>query len=87
MTDYESFAPLYHQVSVSLLVVDYRAYGWSTGTPSTTQLLPDAQKVLDSMDTILKDCGVVPGRNIFPDGTVARERSGNLSGDDKSPIS
>jgi len=65
VTDYESFASLYHQVGVSLLVVDYRAYGWSTGTPSTTQLLPDAQKVLDSMDTILKDCGVVPGRDIF----------------------
>lgn len=65
VTDYETIAPYYHQAGVSLLVVDYRAYGWSTGKPSTTQMLPDAQKVLDSMETIIRECGLVPGRAIF----------------------
>lgn len=67
-SDYDSIAPYYHNVGVSLLVVDYRGYGWSTGTPLTTRLLPDAQKVLDSIDTILSDSGVIPGRPLFLKG-------------------
>src|SRR5215207_5581181 len=56
-SNYESIAPLYHHVGVSLLVVDYRGYGWSTGAPLTSQLLPDAQVVLDNIDTIYNECG------------------------------
>jgi uncharacterized protein len=65
VTDYEGFAPLYHEVGVSLLVVDYRGYGWSTGKPLTTKMLPDAQAVLDTLDDILKKHSVVPSRPLF----------------------
>lgn len=64
-SDYNSIAPYYHNAGVSLLVVDYRGYGWSTGTPLTSKLLPDAQKVLDAIDSVLSECGVVPGRQLF----------------------
>jgi alpha-beta hydrolase superfamily lysophospholipase len=67
-SDYDSIAPLYHEAGVSLLVVDYRGYGWSTGTPLTSRMLPDAQIVVDKIDTILKDCGIVPGRPLFVKG-------------------
>lgn len=64
-TDYEGFAPLYHGIGLSLLVVDYRGYGWSTGKPLTTKMLPDAQAILDALDDILKEHGVVPSRPLF----------------------
>ena len=65
VTDYEGFAPLYHGIGLSLLVVDYRGYGWSTGKPLTTKMIPDAQAVLDALDDILKENGVVPSRPLF----------------------
>lgn len=64
-SDYNSIAPYYHNAGVSLLVVDYRGYGWSTGTPLTSKLLPDAQKVLDAIDSVLSECGVIPRRPLF----------------------
>jgi alpha-beta hydrolase superfamily lysophospholipase len=67
-SDYDSIAPLYNRVGVSLLVIDYRGYGWSTSTPLTSQLLPDAQVALDKVDIILSDCGIVPGRPLFVKG-------------------
>ena len=67
-TDYQSIAPLYHTAGVSLLIVDYRGYGWSTGTPLTTRMLPDAQIVLDKIDDVYKECGIVPGRPLFVKG-------------------
>lgn len=57
-TDYEEIAPIYHVAGASLLVVDYRGYGWSTGVPRTTQMLPDAEKVLQAMPDILEKAGI-----------------------------
>jgi alpha-beta hydrolase superfamily lysophospholipase len=88
-TDYEGFAPYYHVAGVSLLVVDYRGYGWSTGLPKTTQLLPDAQKVFDALATIHADCGLAPDRPVFVKGRslgsapaiyLARQNSDQLKG-------
>ena len=67
-SDYNSIAPLYHTAGVSLLIVDYRGYGWSTGTPLTSRMLPDAQVVLDRIDDIYKACSIVPGRLLFVKG-------------------
>jgi pimeloyl-ACP methyl ester carboxylesterase len=63
--DYDSFASYYHEVGLSLLVVDYRGYGWSDGKPLPSKMLPDAQTVLDGMNDILKEAGLVPERPIF----------------------
>jgi len=67
-SDYDSLAPLYHNAGVSLLVVDYRGYGWSTGRTLTSRMLPDAQAVLDALDGLLAEHGVVPGRPLFVKG-------------------
>src|SRR5258708_2910432 len=38
--DYDWIAPYFHRLAgVSLLVFDYRGYGWSTGQPSFSTLL------------------------------------------------
>src|SRR5690606_20126082 len=55
-SDYTGIAPHYHAAGVSLLVVDYRGYGWSSGTPLTSRMLPDAQIVLDKIETIFTAC-------------------------------
>jgi pimeloyl-ACP methyl ester carboxylesterase len=51
-SDYDGIAPLYAAVGLSLLVVDYRGYGWSTGKPLISKLLPDVDHVLDALGTI-----------------------------------
>jgi pimeloyl-ACP methyl ester carboxylesterase len=50
--DYDDVAPFYHAVGVSLLVVDYRGYGWSTGYPLTTRLIPDAVEFMKKLPEV-----------------------------------
>lgn len=64
-SDYDSFAPYFHRIGLTLLVVDYRGYGWSTGTPLASKLLPDAQAVFDNVDTVFKKHGIVPARPLY----------------------
>jgi pimeloyl-ACP methyl ester carboxylesterase len=58
--DYDGFAPLYHGIGVALLVVDYRGYGWSTGSPLITTLLPDAEAVCAQIPDILERAEIAP---------------------------
>lgn len=67
-SDYEGIASFYNLSGVSLLVVDYRGYGWSTGTPLTTRLLPDAEIVLEKLPDVLTEQGIMPGRPLFVKG-------------------
>lgn len=67
-SDYDDIAPFYELAGVSLLVVDYRGYGWSTGLPKTTQMLPDAEKVLTAVPGILADHGFPPDTALFVKG-------------------
>jgi len=53
-SDCDELAPEYHRAGASLLVVDYRGYGWSTGRPRLSTLLPDAEEVLKAMPDVLK---------------------------------
>lgn len=59
---YQEFADL------SLLVVDYRGYGWSTGRPLTTRMLPDAKVVLDRLPKILAAADVKEDVPLFVKG-------------------
>ncbi len=43
IADYDDIGPLYNHVGVNLLVMDYRGYGWSTGTPTVASMLSDAE--------------------------------------------
>lgn len=43
--DYDEIGPMYVQEQLNFLIVEYRGYGWSTGTPSASALLADSRAV------------------------------------------
>ncbi|MHA1300989.1 MAG: alpha/beta hydrolase family protein [Candidatus Helarchaeota archaeon] len=45
--DYHNFVDLYFQCGVNLAVMDFRGYGFSTGTPYYTSLILDAMHIYD----------------------------------------
>lgn len=44
--DYDDVGSMYNQQNMTLLAVDYRGYGWSTGTPTVTAMQRDAHDIL-----------------------------------------
>lgn len=62
--DHDMSAHSYRQAGASLLVVDYRGYGWSTGKPTVGTLLPDAEAVVEAVPGILKENNL-PNANLF----------------------
>jgi hypothetical protein len=56
-SDYDDIAPLYIARGMNLLVVDYRGYGRSTGTPTLTGMIRDARDVFASARQQLEACG------------------------------
>ncbi len=60
--DYDQIARLYTQMDVTLLVVDYRGYGRSRGTPTAGNLLADAVTVFDALGRVLKENRLIPSR-------------------------
>jgi pimeloyl-ACP methyl ester carboxylesterase len=69
-SDYDAGASRFLRMGGSLIVVDFRGYGWSTGTPLLSKLTSDAEAVLDALPAILSrhGCGGCPlilfGRSI-----------------------
>ncbi len=45
--DYDDAAELFAGAGLNLFVVDYRGYGWSTGSPSLRTLLDDSHKIAE----------------------------------------
>jgi hypothetical protein len=60
--DYDQIARLYTHMDITLLVVDYRGYGRSRGTPTASNLLADAVTVFDALGRLLKENGLSPSR-------------------------
>jgi pimeloyl-ACP methyl ester carboxylesterase len=56
--DYGALAHLYTGCGVSFWVVDYRGYGRSTGTPSFSRMLSDADAVLGDVPTVEAETGI-----------------------------
>ena len=56
-SDYDTEAPYYHQIGASLLVVDYRGYGWSTGSPLVSALMEDCDPIMAALPDILAQAG------------------------------
>lgn len=54
-SDHDFFADQYRQIGLSLLVVDYRGYGWSTGTPKVSTLLSDVDGVMTALPNLLQN--------------------------------
>jgi hypothetical protein len=60
--DYDDIAPLYGRIGITLLVMDYRGYGTSGGTPTARALLDDAVTVLERLGPVLDSAGLSPAR-------------------------
>ena len=64
-SDYDMIAPAYHAIGASLLVVDYRGYGGSDGTPSFASLLADAHPVAARFHALLDEEGFTAERFVM----------------------
>lgn len=60
--DYEAIGPMYTGSGLTLLVIDYRGYGTSDGSPTCSNLLSDAITVFDALDRVLQDHHLRPTR-------------------------
>lgn len=87
VSDYDDLAPVYHQAGTSLICVDYRGYGRSTGHPSVRALIRDAHTVLDTVLELLRKRGhtgplAVMGRSLgsAPAIELASERGHDIGG-------
>jgi alpha-beta hydrolase superfamily lysophospholipase len=47
--DYADLGPLFVQRGLSLLVADYRGYGWSGGTPTVAAMMADSHAVFEHL--------------------------------------
>jgi len=63
--DYDSIAPLYTSLGISLLVADYRGYGWSDGFPTASSLVHDAPLVFEALGQVLKEVGHEVPQRVF----------------------
>jgi alpha-beta hydrolase superfamily lysophospholipase len=63
--DYDSIAPLYTSLGISLLVADYRGYGWSGGFPTASSLVRDAPLVFETLGQMLKEAGSEVPQQVF----------------------
>lgn len=61
-TDYDDIAPMYNRLGLSFLVVDYRGYGRSGGSPTLSNLVADARTVWDALPNLLAERQLQPAR-------------------------
>jgi hypothetical protein len=67
--DYNDLGPLYTQLGINFLAVDYRGYGNSTGSPTTSAMMTDCHAIFRFVTAWLKDHGhsgalIVMGRSL-----------------------
>ncbi len=60
--DYDDLAPLYTEMDLTLLVMDYRGYGTSDGTPTASSLAGDAWTIYQALDELCRTHGLAPRR-------------------------
>lgn len=59
-SDYDTIAPFYTSLGITLFVVDYRGYGVSGGSPSATALVDDAWLAFSRSREVLREKGQQP---------------------------
>lgn len=59
--DYDTIAPFYTRLGLTLFVVDYRGYGTSDGSPSATTLLHDAWTCFGQVGEVMAEKGLQAG--------------------------
>jgi fermentation-respiration switch protein FrsA (DUF1100 family) len=67
--DYNDLGPLYNQMGINFMAVDYRGYGRSNGRPSVAAMMSDCHKIFDWTVEWLQKSGhtgplVVMGRSL-----------------------
>jgi fermentation-respiration switch protein FrsA (DUF1100 family) len=87
VADYDDLGPLFNQVGLNFLAVDYRGYGRSTGTPSVSNMISDCHVVFEFTEKWLAGGGyngafVVMGRSLgsTPALELAHEYKDRLDG-------
>jgi pimeloyl-ACP methyl ester carboxylesterase len=86
--DYDGISPLYTNLGINLLVVDYRGYGSSDGQPRASHLLTDAVTTYNKVDSILVENELrakplfVMGRSLGSAAAIeiARHADGGIAG-------
>ena len=58
VADMDGLVALYRGAGCSVLAVDFRGYGWSTGTPSLVTLTSDAAAIMHHLPKILRSAGL-----------------------------
>ena len=56
-SDYDGFADLYHEAGLNLLVVDFRGYGRSSGSPTFEALVADGPAATTVLQALLDEGG------------------------------
>ena len=64
-SDHDDVAPFYAQIGVSLLVVEFRGYGTSSGSPSFAALVADASAVAGWCHAFLNEEGFTAARFVM----------------------
>ena len=69
VADYDDIAPLFNRLGIHLLVVDYRGYGISDGTPTASAMMADCHRIFDFIEKWKKEKGfygplIVMGRSL-----------------------
>ena len=68
VADYDDFAPIFNQMGINFLAVDYRGYGQSTGKPTVTGMMRDCHMIFDYVQNWLHN-------NNYPGPLIAMGRS------------
>ncbi|MCP3950870.1 MAG: alpha/beta hydrolase [Desulfobacterales bacterium] len=55
VADYDDLGPVYNQMGINFLAVDYRGYGRSSGQPTVTNMMQDCHTVFDFARNWLQD--------------------------------
>ena len=69
VSDYDDLGPVYNGLGINFLVVDYRGYGRSTGSPSVSAMMQDCHPIFNFTASWLKKQGhtgplIVMGRSL-----------------------
>jgi hypothetical protein len=69
VSDYDQLGPIYSQMGMTFIPVDYRGYGQSSGSPSISNMMGDSHRVFDFIKAWLQEKGhsgplIIMGRSL-----------------------
>ncbi|MBI9090194.1 MAG: alpha/beta hydrolase [Desulfobacterium sp.] len=86
VSDYDDLGGLYNGMGINFIVVDYRGYGRSTGSPSVSTMMADCHPIFDAVQNHLGELGftgtlTVMGRSLgsAPALELAASRSNTIN--------